>query len=189
MSAQRWSVYDRRLTDREALRVAIELADRGDNLHDLRPLLLKEGGLTLMELVDFLAPRPAYSFDERDELLGLIVDAAGWNRHPLPPDVVLPPSSKLWPTFDGTGYALVKAPHNGPCTIIWIDGDKMYATGDTVDGFIVGEHLFWPGTNQSIEREYITNDGQPDPDAPWADVETGQPAIIGLPGSPLAVLV
>ena len=190
MTTQPWSVYERRLTDRETLKVAIELADQyGDNLQDLKPLLLKEGGATVMEVVNFLAPDTVYSFDARGELIAFLVDAAGWNHHPPPPDVVLPPSSKLWPTFDGTGYALVVDPRDGPCTIIWIDGEKMHATGDRVDGFIVGDKLFYPGQEQSDEGDYITEDDQPDPEAPWSDVSTGRRALVDIPGSPLTVLM
>ena len=87
MTTQPWSVYERRLTDRETLKVAIELADQyGDNLQDLKPLLLKEGGATVMEVVNFLAPDTVYSFDARGELIAFLVDAAGWNHHPPPPD-------------------------------------------------------------------------------------------------------
>jgi hypothetical protein len=115
MTTQPWSVYERRLTDRETLKVAIELADQyGDNLQDLKPLLLKEGGATVMEVVNFLAPDTVYSFDARGELIAFLVDAAGWNHHPPPPDVVLPPSSKLL-TDSATSIRLVVS-HVGSAT-------------------------------------------------------------------------
>ena len=98
------------------------------------------------------------------------------------------PGVRIWRTYNDD-YAIADAAGDGPCRIGWVDEQGQADPDEEVDGYVVADRLFWPGTNYSHPGDYITEDGQPDPDAPWGDIETGQPAIIGLPGSPLAVLL
>lgn len=97
------------------------------------------------------------------------------------------PGVRVYETCHG-GYAVADRDEDGPCRIAWIDEKGRADIDDGIDGYIVGEHLFWPGDAYSDPGAYITDDGQPDPAAPWADIETGQSALIGIPGAPLAVL-
>lgn len=98
------------------------------------------------------------------------------------------PGIRVWRTYNAD-YAVVDTAGDGPCRISWVAEDGTTEPGTVVDGYAVADRLFWPGDADSAPGQYITEDGQPDPDAPWHDIETGRRAIIGIPGAPLAVLL
>jgi hypothetical protein len=101
-------------------------------------------------------------------------------------------------------YAVTQTDEPGPCVITWVCDDDP-CPGEQCDGWIEGDILFAPadGTD-TVGRnllqkadgyegtvfagpEFEEFDLLPDPRAHWYDVATGQTAIVGLPGSPLAI--
>lgn len=98
------------------------------------------------------------------------------------------PGIRVWRTYNDE-YAVADRDDDGPCRIVWIDESGQADTADAIDGYVVGDRLFWPGDADGEPGRHLTEDGQPDPDAPWGDIETAQPAISGIPGAPLAVLL
>ncbi len=101
-------------------------------------------------------------------------------------------------------YAVTDTDEPGPCVITW-QTDPPEENPDRGDGWIAGDFLFAPadGTDPPGLNLLQKADGYqgtvfdgpdweefdrlPDPRAHWYDVATGQRAIVGLPGSPLAI--
>ena len=76
---------------------------------------------------------------------------------------------------------------DGPVAVTWIeDGSPV---DWECDGYVVGGRLFLPSDGQAPVGAALLEDGSPDPMAHWYDGATGKGAILGIPGSALAVIV
>ena len=91
--------------------------------------------------------------------------------------------------IDPKGYALVDndQPDEGYVVVTWANADgTIDGQGERCDGWVIADRLFLPFDGQSeVGANIDPETGLPD--GPWYESETGQEAILGLSGSPLAV--
>jgi hypothetical protein len=96
---------------------------------------------------------------------------------------------QTWAAYDRFGRFLDHAhvaddqPGEGHVRVTWGTPDS-----GATDGWIDGTILFLPSDGESEYGSNMLDDGTPDPNAAWYVAETGQLAIVGLPGAPLTSL-
>ena len=90
--------------------------------------------------------------------------------------------------IDPNGYALVDndQPDEGYVTVAWANADgTIQEPEDRCDGWVIADRLFLPFDGQSPVGANIDPETNM-PEGSWYESESGQEAIIGLSGSPLA---
>jgi hypothetical protein len=83
-------------------------------------------------------------------------------------------------------YALTNHDNDGPCVIMWEAPDVPADETLQCDGWIAGDRLFAPSDGTDPPGTNIEGGL---PTGRWYDVASGRPALKGVGGAPLAVLL
>lgn len=84
-------------------------------------------------------------------------------------------------------YAVTDYDDPGACVITWVTPGEEETV--SCDGWIEGDRLFAPAEGTDPPGSNLNEEGLPDPNARWYDVESGRPALCGVAGVPLSVLL
>ena len=96
-------------------------------------------------------------------------------------------SSTMVRVYDGSVlYIENKPPSKHWYAGWWFQTDERQTVPDTW-AWVEGDRVFLPMDGQSTLVKLAN--GHPDPDAGWYDAVTGKPAILGLPGCTMSVML